>query len=83
MLSCKKASELISQSVDRRLSWRESLALRAHLWICDACTQFNKSLHQMLLAVHRFRHQVEQDKQLQLSEDAKQRIAEAIASNRK
>ncbi len=37
MLTCKDASELVSQSFDRRLGLMEKLGLRFHLVICKSC----------------------------------------------
>ena len=42
MLTCKDASELLSQAQDRTLGLRERLALRLHLLICDGCTNFSQ-----------------------------------------
>jgi hypothetical protein len=39
-LSCKEASKLISEGMDRRLSFPERIGLRLHVGICDACTRF-------------------------------------------
>lgn len=39
-LSCREASRLISDGMDRRLSIAERAALRLHVGICDACTRF-------------------------------------------
>jgi len=41
-LSCRDATRLISQGMDRRLSFAEKLALRLHVAICDACTRFTR-----------------------------------------
>ncbi len=41
-LTCKEATALISQALDRQLSRWERLLLRLHLLICDACSQFAK-----------------------------------------
>jgi hypothetical protein len=41
-LSCREASRLISQGMERRLSIRERIALRLHTGICDACTRFSR-----------------------------------------
>ncbi len=41
-LTCKQATALISQGLDRRLSRWERLILRLHLLICDACGHFEK-----------------------------------------
>ena len=43
-LTCKEASRLISERMDRRLSFMEKIALRLHLGICDACTRFSRHL---------------------------------------
>ena len=36
-LSCKRASELLSEEQDRDLSFQEWTALQAHLVICRGC----------------------------------------------
>lgn len=43
-LSCKEASRLISESMDRRLSFTERIALRLHVSVCDACSRFTRQL---------------------------------------
>ena len=40
MLSCKEASQLVSQGLDRRLGVLERAALRLHLLICSGCRNF-------------------------------------------
>jgi transcriptional regulator with XRE-family HTH domain len=78
MLSCKQASRLLSQSLDRRLTWRERTALRLHLTICDVCRRFGRQLLLLRQATRRMISQTEQDEQLQLSQEAKARIANAL-----
>ncbi|HET8746635.1 MAG TPA: zf-HC2 domain-containing protein [Ramlibacter sp.] len=36
-LSCRRATELLSQQLDRELSLEEKAALKAHLLICRGC----------------------------------------------
>jgi hypothetical protein len=43
-LSCREASHLVSEGLDRRLGLRERIALRVHLAICDGCTEFSKQI---------------------------------------
>lgn len=43
-LSCKEASRLISEGMDRRLSVPERIRLRLHVGICDACTKFSSQV---------------------------------------
>lgn len=80
MLTCKQASQLISQSLDRPLSLSGRVKLRFHLFICDACTRFNKQMGQLRTAVHRMRHETENDSTIELPADAKARITNAITS---
>lgn len=42
MLSCKESTQLISESLDRPLNWREQLALKFHLMICVGCRRFGR-----------------------------------------
>ena len=83
MLSCKEASRLISQSLDRRLSWKERFNLRLHLLICDVCKRFSYQLDLMRQAIRQMTSQAELDEQIKLPEDAKSRIAQAIESHRR
>ena len=54
MLSCKQASELMSQEQDRRLSLTERLALRLHVLICDACANYRRQMTVLRDACRRF-----------------------------
>ena len=40
-LSCKRATELLSEEQDRDLSFQEWTALQAHLVICKGCRAVN------------------------------------------
>lgn len=42
MISCRKASELISLSMDRPLAPRERLALGLHLCACSMCRAYRR-----------------------------------------
>jgi len=83
MLSCKQASQLISQSLDRRISLRERISLRLHLAICDFCRRFNQQLNQILNAARMQRQEIEHDEHIHLPDDVKQRIADAIDTGRR
>lgn len=43
-ISCKEASRLISQGMDRSLPLWERARLLFHLRICDACANFNRQV---------------------------------------
>ena len=44
MLNCKQNSELMSQALDRRITFREKLAMHMHLMMCRGCRNFEKQL---------------------------------------
>jgi hypothetical protein len=44
MLSCKEATRLMSQGLDRSLPFGRRVALRVHLAICEGCTNFDKQI---------------------------------------
>ena len=44
MLSCKEASRLVSEGLDRRLGFGQRVALRLHLAICDGCSNFSRQV---------------------------------------
>jgi hypothetical protein len=44
MLSCKEASRLVSQGLDRELGFGARVMLRVHLTICDGCTNFKSQV---------------------------------------
>ena len=53
ILTCKEATRLVSQGLDRKLGLGERLMLRVHLAICDGCTNFNKQIDFLRAAVAR------------------------------
>lgn len=52
-LTCKEATSLVSQGLDRKLSLWEGLTLRMHLLICDACSKFVRQSEFIRRAVRR------------------------------
>ena len=51
MLSCKKATRLVSQGLDRRLPFGQRVALRVHLAICHGCRNLNAQFKFLRVAV--------------------------------
>ena len=80
MLNCKQASHLVSQSLDRRLSFAERFGLRLHLLICAGCRQFSQQLAFMRDALAHWHRKIESDASVTLPKDARQRIGEAMAN---
>jgi hypothetical protein len=77
-MNCKDASALISQSLDRSLSWRERLALRWHLLACEACTRFRKQLLFLRRLLRRLPTELGPDSLFSLSPPAKARLRQAL-----
>jgi hypothetical protein len=83
MLTCREASELISQRFERRLSWRERFGLRLHLLICDACTRFARQMRWLQAAARRFGLKYAgEESAARLPEVARRRIGEALERSR-
>jgi hypothetical protein len=55
MLSCKRASRLISLEQDAGLPAVKSWLLRLHLAACDGCTRFKTQMQVLREAMRRYR----------------------------
>ncbi|HEV8095541.1 MAG TPA: zf-HC2 domain-containing protein [Burkholderiales bacterium] len=53
MLSCREATRLLSQGLDRELALGERIALRVHLAICAGCRNVDRQLAFLRRAVRR------------------------------
>ncbi|MHB8534319.1 MAG: anti-sigma factor family protein [Sulfuricaulis sp.] len=75
MLGCKETAQLVSQSYDRRLSWRERLGVRLHMVFCDACNHFRRQMEFLRRAARGFTHERgDIGKEDKLSAQARERI---------
>lgn len=54
MLSCRQATELMSQEQDRQLALSERIGLRLHVWICAGCSNYRRHLGVLREACRRF-----------------------------
>lgn len=46
-ISCQEATRLLSQSMDRKLTLREMILLKAHLFLCDLCQRFETHIRHL------------------------------------
>lgn len=81
MLTCKQASQLLSQSLDRPLNRGERFGLRLHLLICKFCKRFWQQVVVIQNAIRLEVKMTEQNEEIKLSKDAVQRITQAINLN--
>lgn len=79
MLSCKDTTRLVSDSQERKLSLRERLNMRMHLWMCVNCRRFERQMHFMRKALHLLGRRAESDTDgIELSAEARERIRKAL-----
>lgn len=72
MITCKRATELISKSMEESLSLVERAELKLHLFLCECCEQFRKQV-ELLRGVLR-----KEGEQGALSQSAKDRMHQAV-----
>lgn len=81
MLVCREAARLITESYQRPLRWRERIALRMHLTLCDACTNFKKQMRLLTDAARRLNERATAAfGELRLAEEARRKIAAGLAA---
>jgi len=44
MLTCRQATQLLSEKQDRSLLWRERSDLQLHLLVCRSCRRYGKQI---------------------------------------
>jgi predicted anti-sigma-YlaC factor YlaD len=72
MRYCTTATRLISDDLDRRLTWLERLDLNVHLLGCTPCRRFRRAVHLLQRVV------TSAADESRLSEGARARIRKAI-----
>ena len=90
MISCKKSTELICQSLDRPLSLWERMQLRFHLLMCRGCKGFMEQSRRLDELIQKHFHDLDIDKAeleaAKLSPEAcermKQKLHEALHEHR-
>lgn len=79
---CKHMTPVIGESLDRKLSLREKIVMKLHLFTCEACGNYLSNLKFM-----REVFQIQEKKRVggnfsvSLSPDAKERIKKALISS--
>ena len=78
MLTCKQASQVISQSLDRPLTARERFALSLHLLICKYCKRFSQQVQTLRVAIKSMLHSIESNNSIEMPSTTKKRIADLV-----
>ena len=81
MLSCKNASQLISQSLDGSLTMRERFALKLHLLICKYCKRFSQHMQTIRVALKLATRAIQNDDTIKMPSETKKRLMQSIESS--
>ena len=82
MLSCDEVTQLVSESLDRKLPLRKRLAVRMHYLFCKACPQFEKQVRFMRDALGNFQDRLESTEPFfpySLRPEARDRIKQTLS----
>ena len=80
--SCKAATRLQSEALDRKLTLRQRFGLRAHLLICKWCRRYGKQITFLRNAAHEHPDEMAKPVSQKLSDEAKERIRQKLRANR-
>ena len=80
-ISCKQATRLMSDAMERDLTWRERVALKCHIIVCGMCLHWGTQVESVQELMHDYEKVIERfhaRDQMQLSETTCQRLRSAI-----
>jgi hypothetical protein len=88
MLSCRETTQLISESIERKLTLQQRMTVRAHLLMCRVCSRFRKQLLFMEKAIGLFVENEKEGKlpvesEPSLSPEARERLKISIREQSK
>ena len=75
MLTCKEVSELVSESLEHQLPFRQRMGVQLHLMMCSMCRTYKKQTLQLRDAMRTYARREPSE---HLSKDARQRIKNAL-----
>jgi hypothetical protein len=79
MFNCKKVTQLVSESFDRKLSFYQRLGMRIHLMMCKFCSRYQEQLLFLRKTARLFSESSEApDLSIQLSSEVGKRIKESM-----
>ena len=77
--ACRSVAPLFSHAMDRRLTWRERLRVRLHLFTCGACLNYISNLEFMREVFRAQEHDFAREKSRErLAPEAADRIKHAL-----
>ncbi len=80
--NCRNMVKVITESMDTKITWGQWIKLKIHLLSCDPCINFIKQLKFIRTVLRRSEGHLEtEDPNVRLSDDARTRMKNAIASS--
>src|SRR6476660_5461582 len=77
--SCREIVKIVTTSMDARLSWREWLLMKVHLFSCDSCVNFLKQVTFIRTALRNSQEKLDRENSdIRLSDDSRRRIKEKL-----
>ncbi len=80
ILSCQNATFLVSKKQETKLSFIEEIQLKAHLSICDMCTNFKIQTDALTTSFKKKNNTIVSQSSEELSDDKKETIQKIIIS---
>jgi len=80
MLSCKQTTQLVSNSMDQKLSLAQRIGLKLHLLICHYCRNYTRHLRFISRAAKKFDQHIENQGPT-LSVEAQKKLTQALRNH--
>src|SRR5947207_106360 len=80
--SCKEASRLQSQALDRKLPMLQRIGLQMHLFLCKWCRRYGKQIRFLQDAARDHPDYISEPGHQKLSDDARQRIKQRLRTEK-
>jgi hypothetical protein len=74
IVSCQEATRLMSLSMERKLSFKESFNLKLHWMVCSLCGQFHKQIEGLRALLRSYSPCAEHPLSSQAKDQIKQRL---------
>lgn len=74
IVSCEEATRLASLSMERRLTLKETIDLKLHLFVCELCVNFLKQIRGLRLILRSY----QPNQEIHLSQKSKDNIKNAL-----
>ncbi|HSU24593.1 MAG TPA: zf-HC2 domain-containing protein [Pyrinomonadaceae bacterium] len=76
---CREIVKIVTASMDGRLSWREWVLMKVHLFSCDSCVNFLKQVTFIRTALRHSEEKLDRENSdIRLSDESRRRLKEKL-----